>query len=280
MGFLERIVREYSSLTKSQQQLADYITGSYLDAAFLSSTELASQLDLDPGTVTRFAQRLGYDGYPELVDDVQSFLKRELRDIWQPAAASPSVADLVRQGIDNGRRNLEEVIIRNSPETFEKTVNALEHATRICVLASNPLAYHLGCLLRYWLQIGGFPVFDVSQDLMGMSLCLRDAGEGDVFVGVGSGEHAEDVGSVLRQARAKGAGTIGIVGSGVCAIAETCELNLYCPTRSSTPAPSMLAADGLLFILAEVLLLRKGSEVEEGLQRLEDGYRAILEERC
>lgn len=277
MGFLERIAREYSHLTKSQQLLADFITGSYLDAAFLSSTELASQLDLDPGTVTRFAQRLGYDGYPELIDNVQDLVKRELRDIWEPAGDPPSAADLFRRGIDNGRRNLEEIIIRNSSRTVERAVSMLENAKHIFVLAPNAVAYHQGCLLRCWLLAAGFPVYDVCGDLLSMSLCLRDAQKGDVFIGLGYTKYAPDVAVVLHQARMRGAWTIGLVGTVTCAIAEASEVNLLCPSSSPAGVPSLLAASGAVWVLAEVLMLRKGVEVEEGFRRLRDEYHALLE---
>jgi DNA-binding MurR/RpiR family transcriptional regulator len=266
MGFLERIAQEYSHLTRSQQRLADFIAGSYLDAAFL-------------GTVTRFAQRLGYDGYPELVDDVQDLVKRELRDIWEPAGDRPTAADLFRQGIDNGRRNLEEVIVSNPPEAIDKVVRILENARRIFILAPNAVAYHQGCLLKCWLLAADFPVRGVCGDLLSMSLCLRDAGEADVFIGVGYTRHAVDVGTALRQARSKGAWTIGLVGSVTCAIAEACEVNLLCPTRSLAPMPSLLAAGGAISVLVEVLLQRKGAEVERGLHNLGDAHRALLEGR-
>jgi len=280
MDFLERIAREYSRLTKSQQRLADFITSSYLDAAFLSSTELATRLDLDPGTVTRFAQRLGYDGYPELIDDVQDLVKRELRDIWEPAGEKPTIADLFRQGIDNGRRNLEEIIICNPSETIEQVVIILEGARRIFVLTPNAVAYYQGRLLKYWLRTAGFAVPEVCGDLLSMSLCLRDAGEGDVFIGVGYTKYAADVRTALRQAQVKGARTIGLVGTVTCPIAEAAEVTLLCPTRSLVAMPSFLAIGGAISVLAEVLMLRRAAEVEEGLQRLWDAHEGLVEARA
>ena len=279
MDFMDRIRREYSCLTKSQQRLADFITSSYLDAAFLSSTELAAQLEVDPGTVTRFAQRLGYEGYPELIDDVQDLVKRELRDIWEPPAEEPTIADLFRQGIDNGRRNLEEIIIRNPIERIEQIVAILEGAKRIFILTPGAVAYHQGCLLKYWLLAVDFPVHNVSSDLLSTSLYLRDAGEGDVFIGVSYTKYAVDVGTALRQARAKGARTIGLVGTVISPIAEACEVNLICPARSLIALPSFLAVGGAMSVLFEVLALRKGVGSEEGLQRLRDSYRALMKGR-
>jgi len=279
MEFLERIRREYSNLTKSQQRLADFITSSYLDAAFLSSTELAARLSLDPGTVTRFAQRLGYEGFPELADDIQALVKRELRDIWEPPALEPTISDLFRQSIDSGRRNLEEIIVYNPSERIEQVVGILEEAKRIFILAPNIVAYHEGCLLKYGLLAIDFPVCEVCGDLLSMSRCLRDAGEGDAFIGVAYTRYAMDVGSALRQAQAKGARTIGLVGTVVCPIAEACEVTLICPTRSLVPLPCFLALVGALCALLEVLALRRGVEAEERLRYLGESLQEIIEAR-
>ena len=276
MEFLERIRGEYSNLTKSQQRLADFITSSYLDAAFLSSTELAARLNVDPGTVTRFAQRLGYEGFPEMADDVQGLVKRELRDIWEPPAAEATIGDLFRQSIDRGRRNLEEIIVYNSSERIEQVVGILEEAKRIFILAPNIVAYHQGCLLKQGLLAIQFPVREVCGDLLSMSLCLRDAGEGDVFIGVGYTSYATDVETALRRAQAKGARAIGLVGSVTCPVAEACEVSLICPTHSPVPWPSFLALAGTLSALVEVLALRKGVEAEKSLRCLQESFQKII----
>lgn len=279
MEFLERIRREYSSLTRSQQRLADFIASSYLDAAFLSSTELAAGLDLDPGTVTRFAQRLGYEGFPELADDIQALVKRELRDIWEPPAHEPTIADLFRQSIDSGRRNLEEIIVYNPSEKIEQVVGILEEAERIFILAPNIVAYHQGCLLEYGLAAIGLPVCEVCGDLLTTSLCLRDAREGDVFVAVAYTEYAMDVVTALHQARARRARAIGLVGTVTCDIAGGCEVSLICPARSVVPLPSFLALGGALCALLEVLALRKGVRAEERLRQLQESFQGILQGR-
>jgi DNA-binding MurR/RpiR family transcriptional regulator len=279
MTFLERVGREYSHLTKSQQRIAEFMAGSYLDAAFLSSTELATKLEVDPGTVTRFAQRLGYDGYPDLIGDVQKLVKRELRDIWEPPIGEPTAADLFRQGIDNARRNLEEIIICNPGEKVEQIINILESAKRIFILSPTALGYHQGSLLRYSLLAADFPVHDVCGDILSMALRLRDARKGDVFIGLGSTKHAADVAAVLRQVKMKGAKTVGLVGTMTCPTAEACEVNLVCPARSLVTFPSFLALTGAIFALFEVLVLRRKAEIEQVLQELERSCEAAVEGR-
>jgi len=74
----ERIRGIRSDLSPSFQVLADFLLDSYSSASFLTATELAYSLDLDPATVVRFAQKLGYAGYPELQREIRQRVKDEL----------------------------------------------------------------------------------------------------------------------------------------------------------------------------------------------------------
>jgi DNA-binding MurR/RpiR family transcriptional regulator len=58
--FRERIAQHYARLGRNQKRIAQ-------------------RLEVDPATVTRFAQRLGYAGYPELLREVQELVKEELK---------------------------------------------------------------------------------------------------------------------------------------------------------------------------------------------------------
>ena len=57
-----RIRRARPGLSPSFIRLADFLLDSYAHAAFLTATELAHVLDVDPATVVRFSQQLGYRG--------------------------------------------------------------------------------------------------------------------------------------------------------------------------------------------------------------------------
>jgi len=266
MDVQERIRQHYGSLTKGQQGLADLIAGSYLDVAFLSSTELAARLNVDPGTITRFAQRLGYEGYPELADGIQELVRRELRDIWEPPGPEPGMADSFRQSMDRGHRNLEEMIVCNPREVIEEVVRILERAPRIFILAPDPAAYHLGWLLKCGLMAAGLPAREVCADPWSMALGLRDVEEGDAVVAIDLLKQGAHVSAGLCQARAKGARAIGLVGTVASPIAEACEMVLVCPAQSAVDFPSLLAMAGVISALVEVLTLREGFRGEASLR--------------
>ena len=77
--FHERIAQHYARLGRNQKRIADFLTQEYREAAFMNGSALSQRLDVDPATVTRFAQRLGYTGYPDLQREVQELVKEELK---------------------------------------------------------------------------------------------------------------------------------------------------------------------------------------------------------
>ena len=78
MSYVSRIRTARPKMSKSFAKLADFLLDSYIEAAFMTATELAHAVDVDATTVVRFSQQLGYSGYPELLRDVREHVKRDL----------------------------------------------------------------------------------------------------------------------------------------------------------------------------------------------------------
>lgn len=62
----ERLESHLPNLGKKQRVVADYILANPTTILFASAVEVAKSSHVDPATVVRLAQRLGYSGYPEL----------------------------------------------------------------------------------------------------------------------------------------------------------------------------------------------------------------------
>lgn len=60
-----RINARYSSMSKGQKMLANYITDNYDKAVFLTAAKLGEIVGVSESTVVRFAMCLGYKGYPD-----------------------------------------------------------------------------------------------------------------------------------------------------------------------------------------------------------------------
>jgi DNA-binding MurR/RpiR family transcriptional regulator len=64
--FTELMRERFADLTKSGRRIAQYVLGHQDEAAFLSAAALADRLGLSEATVIRFAQALGFRGFPEM----------------------------------------------------------------------------------------------------------------------------------------------------------------------------------------------------------------------
>lgn len=77
----ERLRRDYDAFSPAQQALARYVADHLADLPLMSAHEVARAAHCSPATVVRFAQALGYGGYPEM----QQLVRRAQRP-WLPPA--------------------------------------------------------------------------------------------------------------------------------------------------------------------------------------------------
>lgn len=153
--YQDRIRGVESGLSPSYTRLAGFLLDSYVRAAFLTATELAHQLDIDPATVVRFAQKLGYPGYPELQREIRQRVMNEwlvLAPDEAVQAKSPGQAALAElaQAIELTRRTF-------PVEQAEKLIQALDECERVLLLADGPARF-CALALAARLEASGYAV--------------------------------------------------------------------------------------------------------------------------
>jgi DNA-binding MurR/RpiR family transcriptional regulator len=129
--FRIRIRENFDRLTPSFKRLGEYLLDNYFDAVFMTASQLASRLDIDPATVVRFSQRLGYRGYPELLADVRAAVRDELEQVYKADVKEGTSHDTVLKIIEAERSNLERMESQLTPEALEGLFEAIESAKRI-----------------------------------------------------------------------------------------------------------------------------------------------------
>ena len=67
----------HNSLSTSQQKVAKFLLEHGLDAMHYTVTQIADSVDVNPSTVVRTAQSLGYKGFPELQNALRKQLMRQ-----------------------------------------------------------------------------------------------------------------------------------------------------------------------------------------------------------
>lgn len=235
--YRELIRERYEHLSKSQKRIADYLMMSPREAAFMTASRLAVLLNVDIATITRFAQRLTYRGYPELLTDIRSTVQREMREGFTPVEGISDAGRAFVHALAIERENVERTMSAISIEAVEKALAAMEQADTIYIAGQNTAVF-LAEELAVRLRMMGMRVVVVHGDLITTAVWLVGLHQGDVAVGIGFSSYATDVAGVLRAAHQHGATTIGISGSDVSPVARVADIVLICSAASPLHIPT------------------------------------------
>lgn len=222
-SYIERIRLTRSSLSPSFERIADYLLDSYAQAALLTATEIGHSLDIDTATVVRFAQQLGYKGYPELQREIRNKLKGEMlgETISEPksaAEAADAALSEIAQSLDLTRKTF-------PLEQAEALIHALDEAQRVILLAEG-LALGPARSLAAWLEAAGYNIHLSNGSLSDLARALVGARKGDMIIVVEVDEETPYLSEAISQAKSMGIRTAAIVSSPSSTAAQFADLHL------------------------------------------------------
>ncbi|HEY8292815.1 MAG TPA: MurR/RpiR family transcriptional regulator [Thermomicrobiales bacterium] len=202
----ERLSARRTSLSPTEQRVADFFARHREDVAFFSALEIAQRLGMSDATVVRTAQSLGYAGLQELK---QEFV-RALRARTTPARA-PSrleeIDDHPEAALDHALTAqidlLEEARRTVRPEAFAQALDILHAADRILIFGTGPsasLADHLALRL---VRIGR-QAATVSGTGLGLADTLLMMRPGDVLIAMAYHRVYREAEVTLNQAKERG----------------------------------------------------------------------------
>jgi DNA-binding MurR/RpiR family transcriptional regulator len=146
--FPERLRFVQDELSASQLRVARFMLGQPQQASTLAAVRIGQAVGVSESTVVRLALRLGYDGFPEMQDDIARSLHPDAASEVRRPAASP---ETIEQMLSTDVRNLTQTVQQLDPGTIVSAVDLLERAGTIYVVGfrtSFSLAYLASFLLR------------------------------------------------------------------------------------------------------------------------------------
>jgi DNA-binding MurR/RpiR family transcriptional regulator len=232
-------------------------------------------VDVDTTTVVRFAQRLGYPGYPELIADIQEQVKVELsRTYTPPAEEEHTPGASVQQLIADDRSNLEKTQAYNSLDIIETVMDALRVAPRI-VITGESYAAPIAASFAEMLKDAGLPVVYVGGDVYERARAVAHLVRREVVIGMTPLEGPSGVASLLRFARSEGAVTVAFGPSQTSQAARAAEHLLYAPGETEGTIPSLTGLYSLCMAIAQTLakqnaeaVAKRAAEIKRALTEL------------
>jgi DNA-binding MurR/RpiR family transcriptional regulator len=254
MLYEERIRRERPEMSKSFSRLADFLLDSYVEAAFMTASELAHALNLDAATVVRFSQFLGYSGFPELQREIRSRVKADLLIRPKQAEEPDSAPGIAAKAMHELSVALEQTRISLDTEALEKLAEQMGQVRRTVVLAEGP-AQPTAYSLVHYLEQGGFPVYIARAGIADLARTVNTATSQDLLLAMEVVGQSAYIARALSEAQSKGIPTAALVGASSLASARAANIVLAAQAHPSLGI-GIITIESIVYALAQVLRWR------------------------
>ena len=251
MTYEDLIRRDRLTMSKSFAKLADFLLDSYIEASFMTASELAHSLNLDAATVVRFSQHLGYKGYPELLREIRDKVRRNLLYHPQDAKEPDSMPGVVSKAIANLSHELDQMRLMLDIDSIEKLVNMIDKARRIILLVESP-AQPAAYNLVYFLEQGGFPIYIARPGVIDFARTVHTASHQDLLIAIDVTGQSPFISRSLAEAKARNIPTGAIVGAASLPTARSANVVLAASEHPSTTS-GMIVISAIIYILVEAL---------------------------
>ncbi|MDU4892577.1 MAG: MurR/RpiR family transcriptional regulator [Clostridium sp.] len=270
MDLMRIIQGKFARLSKGQKLIAEYILKHYDKAAFMTAAKLGISVGVSESTVVRFANQLGYEGYPELQKALQELIKNKLTTAQRIELASDYVEPnnalrgVLKSDIENIRATMEKI----SYSDFEGTVNSILRAKKIYIVglrSSAALADFLGFYLNLILdnvKVVSYGISDIFEQVLNIS-------EGDCVIGIGFPRYAVRTVETLNFAKSRGADVIAITDSLLSPLAAKADYALIAESNMASFVDSLVAPLSVINALIVAVGLKEKEKISKTFNELE-----------
>jgi DNA-binding MurR/RpiR family transcriptional regulator len=250
----EEIRQRFDEFSRSQKDVGQYIVDHLDEAAFHTAEELARRANTSSSTVVRFAQALGFEGFPEL----QSAARDEYRRGRESSNGTPEVQNPPLFPIDQtefeatlaaDHVNVEDTARKVDRDEVAAAVDLISRAERTVLCGTDQMAFFASYLrhLLMLLDLRAEVVASPSQEGLAK---LGRIDENTVLVGFSAGRPHPLVVRAMKLARNRRAATIAIADATLSEVAKLGDHKLYYSSNSPAYVRSHTALLGVVQALA------------------------------
>ena len=269
---IHRIRKNMPKLSKGQKLIANYILEHYEKAVFLTAAKLGNIVGVSESTVVRFANELGYDGYPKFQDALEELVKSNLTAMQRLEVTTDRIdTDHVLKSV----LQMDEEKIRYTREqidehSFNQAVDKIMGAKTIYILGVRSCA-GLASFLGFYLNI----IFDNikvvnTNSISEMFEAIHRIGEEDVIIGISFPRYSKRVMKALEFAQGKKATVIGITDSRISPIANYSDYALIGRSEMISFVDSLVAPLSIINAIIVAISIKKKDEIAANLENLEN----------
>lgn len=274
--FKERIRLNYDALPKNQKKIAEYFLENIDQLAFLNVQEAASATSTNVAAIVRFAQRLGFSGYPEMRNEIVSQFQKRLKSngnsfplIDPSKLKDDTLTSVANQDISN----INETLNLNERDNFSKVIDLILASDRVFTMGLG-ISHLLAQIISYQLnQVAKFSntFNNTSSNFMEQVLFLN---ENDLLIALSFPPYSKPTIEAVKFAKEKNIKVIAITNKKSAPVSIHSDVSLIVKSENMLFTNSFAAISVLINAIATECALRNKDAATKMLKDLKAVTRA------
>jgi DNA-binding MurR/RpiR family transcriptional regulator len=251
----EEIRQRFDEFSRSQKDVGQYIVDHLDEAAFQTAEELARRASTSSSTVVRFAQALGFEGFPELQAAARDEYRRarEGSNGSAPELSAPPLFPIDQTDFEAAlaadHTNLEDTARKVDRDEVAASVELISRAERIVLCGTDQMAF-FASYLRHLLMLLDLRCEVVASPSQEGLARLGRIDDKTLVIGFSAGRPHPLVVRAMKLARHRKAETIAIADATLSEVAKLADQRLYYSSNGPAYVRSHTALLSLIQALA------------------------------
>lgn len=282
-NLLKQIEESYSSFSKGQRKIADYVISQYDKAAYITAAKLGKEVDVSESTVVRFAVALGYEGFPELQAALREIIKNKLTSLqrFEIITGKMEDEDILSKTMSGDISKLKVTMESLDKDVFYNSVNVISKAKTIYILgvrSSSALASFMGFYFNLMFQnvkiVQTTSISEVFEQILRVD-------EEDVVIGITFPRYSRRTVKALEYAKTRNASVVAITDTEKSPVVAYSDYCLYAKSDTASFVDSLVAPMSIINALIVAIGMQKKEEtamIFDKLEKIWDEYDVFSKE--
>ena len=268
---IRRINENYSKFSKGQKLLANYIIDHYDKAVFLTAAKLGTIVGVSESTVVRFANELGYDGYPKLQRALEELVKNKLTSIQRMEVTSDRIdkSHVLKSVLQSDAEKIKHTMEEIDYKVFDQAVDMILSGRNIYILGVRSCASLAGFMGFYFNLVFDNVKLIHTNSVSEMFEQIYRIGPEDVVIGISFPRYSKRTLKAMEFARSRNAKVIVITDSPLSPLIQYSNCSLIARSDMASFVDSLVAPLSVINALIVAIFINRKVDVLEALENLE-----------
>lgn len=268
---IRKIKEQMPKFSKGQKLIANYIISHYDKAAFMTASRLGSEVNISESTVVRFANELGYQGYPDLQKSLQEIVRTRLTAVQRIEVANDRMGDddILDKVLTSDAEKIKSSLENINRESFNAAVDSIIGAGTIYILgvrSSEALASFVNFYFNLIFENVKFIRTTSGSEMLEQLMRIKT---GDVMIAISFPRYSKRIINAVDFGKSVGAKIVSITDSNLSPIAVRADHVLTAKSDMASFVDSLVAPLSIINALIVAIGKKKHSDVSETFSRLE-----------